>query len=195
MPITFLGAGAWGTALAISAAQQGRDVRLCARDAQQAQAMRQARENTRYLPGVSFPPSLQVDHFHPQRVADQATHQDLVIVSTPMAGLRETLSALNGCAAPVAWLCKGFEAVAADAPAHATGLMAHEVCAQVAPRLLSGVLSGPSFAQEVARGQPTALVAASPQALVRDALVDAFHSPSLRVYANDDGVGVEVGGP
>jgi len=72
--------------------------------------------------------------------------------------------------------------------------MAHEVCAQVAPNLMSGVLSGPSFAQEVARGQPTALVAASQQALVRDALVDAFHSPSLRVYANDDIVGVEVGG-
>jgi len=72
--------------------------------------------------------------------------------------------------------------------------MAHEVCAQVAPHLLSGVLSGPSFAQEVARGQPTALVAASQHASVRDALVAAFHSPSLRVYANDDLVGVEVGG-
>ncbi|MFZ3125161.1 MAG: NAD(P)H-dependent glycerol-3-phosphate dehydrogenase, partial [Acidovorax sp.] len=68
------------------------------------------------------------------------------------------------------------------------------VCAQVAPDLMAGVLSGPSFAQEVARGQPTALVAASRHALVRDALVAAFHSPSLRVYANDDIVGVEVGG-
>ena len=194
MPITCLGAGAWGSALAISAAQQGHDVLLCARDAQQAQALRQARENTRYLPGFSFPPSLQVAQSDPQRVAQLASRHDLVIVSTPMAGLRETLTALNGCAAPVAWLCKGFEAVAPGAPANATGLMAHEVCAQVAPQLLSGVLSGPSFAQEVARGQPTALVAASQQALVRDALVDAFHSPSLRVYANDDIVGVEVGG-
>jgi glycerol-3-phosphate dehydrogenase (NAD(P)+) len=194
MPITFLGAGAWGTALAISAAQQGHDVRLCARGAQQAQAMRQARENTQYLPGVSFPPSLQVATIRLSVVAQQAQAGDLVIVSTPMSGLRETLSALSGCAAPVAWLCKGFEAVASGAPASATGLMAHEVCAQVAPNLKSGVLSGPSFAQEVARVQPTALVAASQQALVRDALVDAFHSPSLRVYANDDIVGVEVGG-
>lgn len=72
--------------------------------------------------------------------------------------------------------------------------MGHEVCAQVAPGLRSGVLSGPSFAQEAARGQPTALVAASPHAAVRDLLVDAFHGPTLRVYANDDIVGVEVGG-
>ena len=194
MRVGVIGGGAWGTALAISAAQQGHDVLLCTRDAQQAQAMREALENTRYLPGFSFPPSLQVAFAQPREVAQQAQAGDLVIVSTPMAGLRETLSALRACAAPVAWLCKGFEAVAADAPAHATGLMAHEVCAQVAPHLLSGVLSGPSFAQEVARGQPTALVAASQQALVRDALVDAFHSPSLRVYANDDFVGVEVGG-
>ncbi len=194
MPITFLGAGAWGTALAISAAQQGHDVRLCVRDAEQLEAMRQARENTRYLPGVSFPPQLQVAPLQPGILAQQAAANDLVIVSTPMSGLRETLSALNGCVAPVAWLCKGFEAVTARAALDATGKMAHEVCAQVAPGLLSGVLSGPSFAQEVARGQPTALVAASPHAAVREALVAAFHSPSLRVYANDDWVGVEVGG-
>jgi len=194
MAITFLGAGAWGTALAVSAAQQGHQVLLCARDAQQAENMRQAHENTRYLPGVLFPPSLQVAVARPHEIAQQANAGDLVIVSTPMSGLRDTLTALSGCAAPVAWLCKGFEAVASGAPANATGLMAHEVCAQVAPGLLAGVLSGPSFAQEVARGQPTALVAASPHASVREALVAAFHSPSLRVYANDDIVGVEVGG-
>jgi glycerol-3-phosphate dehydrogenase (NAD(P)+) len=208
MAITFLGAGAWGTALAISAAQQGHDVLLCARDVQQAQTMRQARENTRYLPGALFPPSLQVVVARPHEIAQQAQSGDLVIVSTPMSGLRATLTALNGCAAPVAWLCKGFEAVAAagleSQHAHlsehalehssVTGKMAHEVCAQVAPDLVSGVLSGPSFAQEVARGQPTALVAASQHAHVREALVAAFHSPSLRVYANNDIVGVEVGG-
>jgi glycerol-3-phosphate dehydrogenase (NAD(P)+) len=72
--------------------------------------------------------------------------------------------------------------------------MGHEVQAQVAPQLRAGVLSGPSFAQEVAQGKPTALVAASAHQHVRDALVQAFHSPTLRVYANDDVVGVEVGG-
>jgi glycerol-3-phosphate dehydrogenase (NAD(P)+) len=88
--------------------------------------------------------------------------------------------------APVAWLCKGLES--------GTGLMPHEVQAQVAPQLQAGALSGPSFALEVARQQPTALVAASAHARVRDALVQAFHGPALRVYANSDIVGVEVGG-
>jgi glycerol-3-phosphate dehydrogenase (NAD(P)+) len=108
-----------------------------------------------------------------------------------MAALRGMLGALHGCTAPVAWLCKGFEAAQAEG---APGLLAHEVHAQVAPGLRAGVLSGPSFAQEVALAQPTALVAASEHADVRDILVRAFHSPSLRVYANDDIVGVEVGG-
>jgi glycerol-3-phosphate dehydrogenase (NAD(P)+) len=98
--------------------------------------------------------------------------------------------ALAGTRVPVVWLCKGFEASATAGQ----GLMPHEVQAQVAPDLLAGALSGPSFAQEVANGQPTALVAASGHAQVREALVRAFHSPSLRVYANDDLVGVEVGG-
>jgi glycerol-3-phosphate dehydrogenase (NAD(P)+) len=107
-----------------------------------------------------------------------------------MAGLRGLLQALRDCKAPVAWLCKGFEAPVSQP----FGLLGHEVRAEVAPGLLAGALSGPSFAQEVARGQPTALVAASPEAGVRDALVEAFHSSSVRVYANDDLPGVEVGG-
>ena len=103
-----------------------------------------------------------------------------------MAGLRQTLSALAEVPSSVAWLCKGFES--------GTGRMPHEVQAEVAPQLSAGALSGPSFAQEVAAGQPAALVAASAHASVRDALVAAFHGPALRVYANDDIVGVEVGG-
>jgi glycerol-3-phosphate dehydrogenase (NAD(P)+) len=98
----------------------------------------------------------------------------------------------------VVWLCKGFErptgiSASTGAP-EGVGLLGHEVCAQVAPDLRAGVLSGPSFAQEVARGCPTALVAASAHPEVCDLLVHAFHSPALRVYANDDVVGVEVGG-
>ena len=95
---------------------------------------------------------------------------------------------------PVAWLCKGFEAVPAGAAAGSFGLMAHEVCQQVAPQLKSGVLSGPSFAAEVARKQPTALVAASAHEGVSELLVSAFHGEAMRVYANSDIVGVEVGG-
>ena len=100
------------------------------------------------------------------------------------------LHTLRDCRVPVAWLCKGFEAPVGQG----FGLMGHEICAQVAPGLQAGALSGPSFAQEVAKGQPTALVAASEHAAVRDMLVAAFHGPTLRVYASDDLVGAEVGG-
>jgi glycerol-3-phosphate dehydrogenase (NAD(P)+) len=152
--------------------------------------MRAERQNPRYLPDIAFPPSLTVADAGYEALLPGA---DLVIVATPMAALRSMLQALRGCTAPVAWLCKGFEAAPAGDSA-SFGLLAHEVQAQVAPELTAGVFSGPSFAQEVALGQPTALVAASPHALVRDALVSAFHSPSVRVYANEDIVGVEVGG-
>ncbi|MGJ7529504.1 NAD(P)H-dependent glycerol-3-phosphate dehydrogenase [Variovorax sp. GB1P17] len=189
MKICVHGAGAWGTAVAVNAATR-HEVTLWARDAAQADAISKARENTRYLPGLALPASLAV------RAGDIRQAQagaDLVIVATPMAALREQLIALRGTTAPVAWLCKGVEP-ALDTSPTSFGLLAHEIWAQVAPDLRAGVLSGPSFAQEVAEGRPTALVAASPHAAVRDALVDAFHGPALRVYANDDIVGVEVGG-
>jgi glycerol-3-phosphate dehydrogenase (NAD(P)+) len=189
MKICVHGAGAWGTALAVNAAGR-HEVTLWARDAAQAEAIANVRENRRYLPGLALPPSLVV------RAGDLREAQagaDLVIVATPMAALRQQLIALRGTRVPVAWLCKGVEpALGGDAASF--GMLAHEIWAQVAPALKAGVLSGPSFAQEVAEGRPTALVAASPHAEVRDALVDAFHGPALRVYANDDIVGVEVGG-
>ncbi len=193
MNIAVLGAGAWGTALAISAAAR-QPVTLWARDASQAAAMQAARWNASYLPGAAFPPGLSVVGGPLDRTQPWLDRADVVIVATPMAGLRTTLALLDGLAAPVAWLCKGFEAPQEGTEASAWGLLGHEVCRGVAPRLHAGILSGPSFAQEVARGQPTALVAASEHAAVREALVAAFHSPSLRVYANEDIVGVEVGG-
>ena len=192
MKIIVLGAGAWGSAVAMSAAQHpaGHAVTLWARDSAQVQALRTARQNQRYLPGIALPLSLQVVDGD---LAALLPGADLVIVATPMAALRSMLLALRQCTARVAWLCKGFEATSAREPGE-FGLLGHEVQAQVAPELLAGVFSGPSFAQEVALGQPTALVAASVHAPVRDALVHAFHSPSVRVYANEDIVGVEVGG-
>jgi glycerol-3-phosphate dehydrogenase (NAD(P)+) len=188
MQITIIGAGAWGTALAIAASRQplAHRVNLHVRDAAQAQAVQQQRCNARYLPGIDLPADLNIISGPLDAWLQHAQPEDLFVIATPMAGLRGSLQALNGVAASVAWLCKGFEAD--------TGLMPHEVQAQVAPQLLAGALSGPSFAQEVARSQPTALVAASPHASVRDALVQAFHGAALRVYANDDIVGVEVGG-
>jgi len=115
----------------------------------------------------------------------------LVIIATPMAALRSMLQALAEAAVPTVWLCKGFEAARGGQDG---GLLGHEVQRQVAPHALCGALSGPSFAAEVAQGKPAALVAASTHAVVRQTLVDAFHSPALRIYASDDLPGVEVGG-
>ncbi|HMA07165.1 MAG TPA: NAD(P)H-dependent glycerol-3-phosphate dehydrogenase [Ramlibacter sp.] len=189
MKITVFGAGAWGTALAASAAGR-HQVQLWARDPAQARVLGEARENRRYLPGIALPPQLDIRAEPLAALPALAAASDIAIIATPMAGLRQMLWHLRDHRGPVAWLCKGFEApVGAE-----DGLLGHEIKAQVAPGLHAGVLSGPSFAQEVARGQPTALVAASEQAEVREALVAAFHGPSLRVYANDDVPGVEVGG-
>lgn len=203
MKIIVFGAGAWGTALAISAARSGQHpVTLWARDPAQASALHATRENTRYLPGIALPAPLSVARAG-QSPADAMAGHDLAIIATPMAGLRGMLGALSEGTVPVAWLCKGFEAPHAAGAASAgeapVGLLGHEIQQQLSAGLPAGgpdcgVLSGPSFAQEVARGQPTALVAASRHASVRDALVAAFHSPTLRVYANDDIAGVEVGG-
>jgi glycerol-3-phosphate dehydrogenase (NAD(P)+) len=178
--IAVLGAGAWGTALAAQAAER-HEVALWARDAAQAAAIAGARVNARYLPGVTLPAALLPTADRAQALAGA----QLAIVATPMAALRGVLAALPG-GLPVLWLCKGFEA--------GSGLLGHEVARAVAPGLRCGVLSGPSFAAEVARGAPTALVAASEDTTLADAAVAAFHAGALRVYTSADPVGVEVGG-
>lgn len=183
MQITVLGAGAWGTAVAAQAALRHPTV-LWARDADQARALAEQRCNARYLPGVALPAALSVTADFDAALA-HAGAQGLVIVATPTAALREMLQRLPDGTATL-WLSKGFEA--------GTGLLGHEISRQAAPSLRAGVLSGPSFALEVARGQPTALVAASQDAGLRQAAVDALHSATLRVYSSTDPVGVEVGG-
>ncbi len=199
MKIAVLGAGAWGSALAISASRtpsRNNSVTLWARDPAQVVAMQSQGCNSRYLPGVAFPSELVVCHWLAGAWTGLAG-VDLVVVATPMAALRSVLGELHGIRAPVVWLCKGFEqptAGPAASAATAMGLMAHEILAQCSAGMRAGVLSGPSFALEVARAQPTALVAASSDPEVRGTLVHAFHSPSLRVYGSDDVVGVEVGG-
>lgn len=197
MNVTIIGAGAWGTALAINASHQPQvKVTLWLRDSAQAAVLLHRRVNARYLPDTPFPPRL---HIAQGPLSEAVAHADVVVIASPMSGLRALLQQLRSLTVPVVWLCKGFEAqpqtqTQVQVAASSAGLMGHEVQAQVAPQLLAGVLSGPSFAQEVALAQPTALVAASRHASVRDALVQTFHSPSLRVYASDDVVGVEVGG-
>jgi glycerol-3-phosphate dehydrogenase (NAD(P)+) len=192
MKIIVLGAGAWGTALAVNAAAS-HAVTLWARDTSQTRALGADRVNSRYLPGIGLPAGLQLAGGQEQ-LGSALDGQDLIIIAAPMSGLRGMLKAIGATQTPVAWLCKGFETPEQGDFRQSFGLLAHEIQAQIAPDLIAGVLSGPSFAQEVARGQPTALVAASKQGSVREALVSAFHSPTLRVYANDDIIGVEVGG-
>ena len=209
MKIMVLGAGAWGTALAVSAARTTsagvarHHVTLWARSAAQIEALHAERANTRYLPGIALPADLNLDCGTESSLTQTVGGQDLVILATPVHAARSMLLALRQVGMPVVWLGKGFEspvnaelglASASASIPDSFGLMVHEVQAQVAPDLKAGVFSGPSFALEVARGQPAALVAASQHSDVRDALVAAFHSPSLRVYASDDLVGVEVGG-
>jgi glycerol-3-phosphate dehydrogenase (NAD(P)+) len=180
MRVAVLGAGAWGTALA-SAAARRHDVALWARDAAQAARIAATRANERYLPAVELTPELRVTPDLALALGGAA----LVVVATPMAGLRPTLAALPP-ALPALWLCKGFEA--------GSGLLGHEIARAVRPAAPCGVLSGPSFAIEVARGQPTALVAASADGALRAAAVEAFHHDALRVYTSNDVAGVEVGG-
>ena len=183
MKIAVLGAGAWGTAIAQVAAAADHDVLLWARDAAQAQDMRRVRCNRRYLPEVELAPALGI-------TADTAralrhASDGLTLIATPMAGLREVLVALPAAHATL-WLCKGFEA--------GSGALGHEVARGVRADMACGVLSGPSFALEVARGLPTALVAASSNAELTAMAVSALHSDALRIYTSTDVVGVEVGG-
>lgn len=182
MPIVVLGAGAWGTALAVAASTR-HAVLLWARDPGQAAEMVATRRNQRYLPEVNLPESLRITA-DPAEAWDIA-ERGLAVIGSPMSGLRERLAALppHGLAL---WLCKGFEA--------GSGKLGHEIARELRPDLRCGVLSGPSFALEVARGQPTALVVASADAALCTLAVQAFHSDSLRVYSSDDPVGVEVGG-
>jgi glycerol-3-phosphate dehydrogenase (NAD(P)+) len=180
MKIALLGAGAWGTALAVQATPR-HEVVLWARDAAHARSIGAARENARYLPGVALPASLAVS-------GDRAAAlrgASLVVIATPMSGLREQLATLPADAR-VLWLSKGFEA--------GTGALGHEIAAALRPGAPAGVLSGPSFAEEVAQGRPTALVAASADAGLCDAAAEAFHADALRIYTSADPVGVEVGG-
>ena len=184
MNISVLGAGAWGTALAIHAAAAHPTV-LWARDGAQAALLKSSRRNARYLPDVALPAALAIES--DLDAAWRHARGGVVVVATPMAGLEPMLARLpDGFDAALLWLCKGFQ--------DTTGALAHEIARALRPAARVGVLSGPSFAIEVARGQPTALVAASVDASVRDAGVAAFHHRGVRIYTSGDPIGVEVGG-
>ena len=185
--VAVLGAGAWGTAVAIALAQR-HEVLLWGRNSAALQAMGQARENTAYLPGCPFPPGLQTAADFDAALAHVAEPGSLLIAACPVAGLRPLLQQLQSHAIPnVVWLCKGFE--------YDTGLLPHQIVREVlGDAVAGGALSGPSFAQEVAKGLPCALTIASDSAALRACVLEIVHGGNLRVYASEDLVGVEVGG-
>ncbi|OFA08209.1 NAD(P)H-dependent glycerol-3-phosphate dehydrogenase [Duganella phyllosphaerae] len=185
--VTVLGAGAWGTAVAMALAQR-HDVLLWGRNAAALRAMGEARENTDYLPGHPFPERLHVAGSFEAALAHAAGLDGLLIAACPVAGLRPLLKQLKPHnVAHVVWLCKGFE--------YDTGLLPHQIVREeLGDGVAGGALSGPSFAQEVARGLPCALTIASTDCKLRESVVAAVHGGNVRVYSSEDLVGVEVGG-
>ncbi len=184
MNVAVLGSGAWGTALAVSLAPR-HQVTLWARDSGLIAAMRSTRRNQRYLPDVALPPELNLS----SDFIAAANSAELVIVAVPVAALRATLQEIAKLPspAPVIWLCKGFES--------GTSLLPHQIVAETLPEAFPrAVLSGPSFAQEVARGLPTALTLASNDGEFAQHTAKALHHSRLRIYSSNDVVGVEIGG-
>lgn len=183
MKLAILGAGAWGTALAVNFAQHHK-VTLWARNPAQVATMQAELCNKRYLPDVTLPDKVQLS----SDLADSIANADTIIVATPSNAFRSTLNKIADKVGttPIIWVCKGFE----------TGTMklahqiANETLSAITPR---GVLSGPSFAKEVAAGLPTALTLASEQTAALD-LASQLHNHHLRIYTSTDVIGVEVGG-
>lgn len=181
-----LGGGAWGTAMAVALASHG-PIRLWCRDPVQAATLQSSRFNQRLLPGVELPDAVHVSSDLPAVVAGAPR----VALAVPVNALRETCRRLReaGTLAPDAalfLLCKGFEL--------ATGELPHRVVSAELPGHAVFVLSGPSFAAEVGRGQPTAITLSGATLDSARCEVEAVHTPRLRVYASDDRIGAEVGG-
>lgn len=182
MRIAVLGAGAWGTALSLSLAAR-HEVRLWSHRAAQSLEIASTRRNP-YLPGFSLPASITVT----SGLASAVDQAELILVAVPSGGLREVFKRLASSeTASVVWCCKGFEIDSARLP--------HEVASEELREAgARGVLSGPSFAQEVAHNLPTALTLASSDPKFCRELAAELHSPRLRIYSSDDVIGVEVAG-
>ena len=178
--VAVLGAGAWGTSIASVLAAR-LEVTLWARDPAQAEAIARTRRNERYLRGIELPAAVKVTS-----ELSEGARADLVLAATPVAGLRSLLRSLPKQVSLV-WLCKGFE--------EGTGLLPHQIAEQtLGAGARCGALSGPSFAEEVARGLPCALtLAARDGGFAREAAA-IVHGGRMRVYYSADVVGVEIGG-
>src|SRR3970282_201604 len=184
MRIAVLGAGAWGTAISINLCAR-HEVRLWARDAAHVAALHADRVNLRYLPGFSLPPALMLE----ADLTRALEGAELMLAAVTTNGLRATLRAVCATArgAPLVWLCKGFESGQAKLP--------HQICAEELPDSVPvAVLSGPSFAEEVARGLPAALTLASSDSGFARHAARARHGAALRVHLSEDAAGVEAAG-
>ncbi|BCT92100.1 glycerol-3-phosphate dehydrogenase [NAD(P)+] [Lysobacter helvus] len=184
--IAVLGAGSWGTALAALIARHGHRTVLWGRDAQAVAAIDATHENARYLPGIALPASLRATH----DLGDALRHCDLVLVVVPSHAFAETLRSLaphRPAHAGVAWATKGFEP--------GSGRFLHEVANEVlGDGVPLAVVTGPSFAKEVAQGLPTALTVHGADPDFAQQVADALHGPAFRAYTGDDMLGAELGG-
>jgi glycerol-3-phosphate dehydrogenase (NAD(P)+) len=185
-PIAVIGAGSWGTALAIQFARAGHATRLWGRDAAHLTQLAQERRNARYLPDAPFPELLSITTTLAATLADVPD----VLIAVPSHALRETLTEVRPHLARgtrLAWATKGFELE--------TGLLPHQVArAVLGPDVPVAVLSGPTFAKEVGAGLPTAMTIASTDATFANELAHSLSSSHFRAYTSTDIVGVEVGG-
>jgi glycerol-3-phosphate dehydrogenase (NAD(P)+) len=184
MRIGVFGAGAWGTALALAFGRTHRTI-LWGRNPDHIDELRASRRNERYLPDVALPAAIEVT----ADFAAAARSADLHLVVTPLAGLRGAVRELHRLmpGTPLIWACKGLEA--------GTGKLPHEIVAEeLGAAAPCGVLTGPSFAAEVARGLPTAVTLAATNPDFAHHWVNTLHQPKFRIYANGDLVGAEIGG-
>ncbi len=185
MRIAVLGAGSWGTALALVLARQGHTVNLWAHRQHHVEALNRDRRNARYLPEAELPEGILAT----ASLGEATAGAELVLIVVPsqaFAGLLQQLAALPQPPHALAWATKGLDAE--------SGGLLHHRAVQVLPDAVQAVLSGPSFAAEVARGLPTAVTVASADAGFGRTVARAFHGERFRVYTSDDVVGVELGG-
>jgi glycerol-3-phosphate dehydrogenase (NAD(P)+) len=185
--LTLLGAGSWGTALAILAARNGCQVLLWGHNERHIAALAKERKNQRYLPDLGFPDEIAVT----SDLKKAAEFSDLILVSVPSHAFKSTLLRLKPFISAkdlkIAWATKGFNPE--------DGSLLHQVIADVfSPDTPAAILSGPTFAREVAQNLPTAITIASKQAEFADQLADIMHSDRFRAYTSSDIIGVEVGG-
>ncbi|HET7292661.1 MAG TPA: NAD(P)H-dependent glycerol-3-phosphate dehydrogenase [Vicinamibacteria bacterium] len=185
MRIAVLGGGSWGTALAVHLARARHGVRIWLRDADVAEQIARERENKAYLPGVAVPAEVEPT----TAVADALGSAELVVMVIPSQFCREVYRSLRAHLPPGVGLVSATKGIET-----ATLRRMTEVASEEAPGHPLAVLSGPSFALEVAHGQPTAVVVASRDAAFAEALQRAVSTPSFRAYASDDVVGAELAG-